>query len=167
MNHPPSGPPNGSGAFMGIPQGPPAPPASVLGAVKLMYLGAALSAVGIVVGILGRSAVKAAVRKAQPAYTPSQVQTLVSISVGASVVLGLIAVGLWIWMAYASKSGKSWARALSTVFFGFSVLDVAVLALGTTPALNKMIVALVALAGLGAIIFLWKSDSSAYFRSSG
>jgi hypothetical protein len=149
---------------MRMPQVPPQPPPSVLTAVKLMHLGAGLSALGIIVGILGRSAVRAAAEKAQPPYTASQVHTLVSVTVAASVVLGLIAVGLWIWMAYANKAGKSWARITSSLLFGFSILDLVTQAMGTAPALNKIILVLISLAGFAAIIFLWKSDSSAYFE---
>lgn len=166
MNYPPTGPPpGGDGGYLGIPQGPPPPPPSVLTAVKLMYLGAALSAIGILVGLLGRPAVKTAVEKAQPAYTASQVNAIVAATVAISILSGLIAVGLWLWMAYANKAGKSWARITSTVFFGLSALGLVTLALGTTPALNKIVLVLVFLVGLGAIIFLWKSDSSAYFEA--
>ena len=38
------------------------------------------------------------------------------------VVVGLIGVGLWLWMAQKNKAGKNWARITSTVFFALDTL---------------------------------------------
>ena len=38
------------------------------------------------------------------------------------VVVGLIGIGLWLWMAQKNKAGKNWARITSTVFFAIDTL---------------------------------------------
>ena len=38
------------------------------------------------------------------------------------VVVGLIGIALWIWMAQMNKRGRNWARITSTVFFALDTL---------------------------------------------
>ena len=41
-----------------------------------------------------------------------------------AIIFGLIGIGLWLWMAYANKAGKNWARITATAFFGLDTLSV-------------------------------------------
>ena len=92
---------------------PPAPP-SVLNAVKLMYAGAAVSTVSLVISLANISSTKAAIRKARPSLTPTQVNQLNTFIITLAIVSGLIGIGLWLWMAKMNGQGKNWARVLST-----------------------------------------------------
>lgn len=80
-------------------------------------------------------------------------------------IAGLIAAGVWLWMARANKRGRSWARIVSTAFFG-------ILTLYTTagvfawPAAPKVAVIVEWTAGLTAIVFLWQGQSSLYYRAA-
>src|SRR5262249_46561808 len=85
------------------PQRPPMPN-SVQTAVRLMYVGAALSVIELIVGLATISSVKSAIQKAYPHYTPSQVHSLEVASIGIGVLVGLISIGLWLWMARASAA---------------------------------------------------------------
>ena len=40
-----------------------------------------------------------------------------------AVIGALIAIGLWLWMAWANRRGRNWARIVSAVFFGINTLD--------------------------------------------
>src|SRR5271156_1770930 len=112
-------------------QQPPEPqrpliPHSVQTAVRLMYAGAALSFIELVVGLttIGslKSAIEQAGQRAGKHYTPTQVHQLEVSSVIIAVVVGIIAIGLWLWMARANQAGHSYARITGTVFFGLNTL---------------------------------------------
>ena len=84
----------------------PAPP-PVANAVKLMYVGAAVSTVSLIISLADISGTKAAIRKAKPSLTATQVNQLNTFIISLAVVSGLIGVGLWLWMARANNQGKN------------------------------------------------------------
>lgn len=84
------------------------PPGSVVNAVRLMYAGAALSGLEIVLSLVTISSLKAAIRANDPSLTATQLNTAEGVAVGFAVVLGLIGVGLWLWMAWANRKGRNW-----------------------------------------------------------
>jgi hypothetical protein len=144
------------------PDRPPAP-TSVQTAVRLMYVGAGLSFIELLVGLVTISSVKSAIIRAYPHYTPSQVHSLEVASVGIGVLVGLISIGLWLWMARASANGHNYARITGTVFFGLNSLFLVLSLARPHASLGLVFNLLVWLAGLGAVIMLWRSDSTAYF----
>ena len=148
-----------------LPQRPAAPP-SVLTAVKFMYAGAALSALGFIISLVTVSSVRTAIRKADPSYTSAQIHTAEIAVVGGAVLVGLIGVGLWLWMAWANGRGRSWARIVASVLFAINTLDLFLSLARPHAVLGLVFSLLVWLAGLGAIVFLWRSESSAYFSAS-
>jgi len=100
---------------------PPAP-APVLTAVKLMYAGAAVNAVAVIISLALISGIKAALRKANPGLTAAQVgdlNTLITLAIA----VGLVVIALWLWMARTNGQGRTWARILSTVLFGLATLE--------------------------------------------
>jgi len=134
-------------------------------AVRLMYAGAVVSAVSLVVGLTTVSSLRTALHKSRPSLTPSQLHDLQNIVVVGSVVIGLISIGLWVWMALMNKAGKSWARIVATVLFG---LDTLFLLLGVAragAAASSVVSILIWLIGLGTVILLWRKDSSEYFTA--
>jgi len=90
-------------------------PVSLVKALRLMYAGAGLAVVlGVTFGLATHSRTVHMGDPASGAYKAGYV-------VGGTIT-GLIAGGLWLWMAWANKRGRSWARILSTVFFGLLTL---------------------------------------------
>ncbi len=153
-----------SGGQMPEPQRP-GPPQPIQMAVKLMYAGAALSAVDLIVGLLTIGSLKTAIRKADPTFTSSQIHTAEVGLVGFAVFFGLVGIGLWLWMAVANNRGKSWARIVGTVLFGLNTLFL-VLSLVRPHASVGLVFSLVVwLAGLGAVVLLWRPESSQYFTA--
>lgn len=142
------------------------PPQPVRTAVLLMYAGAALSAIEIIVGLTTIGSLKRAIRSQYPSYSASQIHTAQVAAVVLAVVIGAIAVGLWLWMAWANGRGKSWARIIATVLFAFSTIDLLTLVARPHSAIGLVLATLVWLVGLGAIFMLWQRDSSAYFQAS-
>src|SRR5579859_2620022 len=147
-----------------VPQ-PPVPPPPVRNAGRLMYVGAALSAIEIVIGLVTISSLKNVIRSAYPGYSSSQLHAAEVVGVAAVVVLGLIAIGLWLWMAWANGAGKSWARIVATVFFALNTIDLLTLIARPHAAFGLLLALLVWVAGLGAILLLWRRESSAYYQA--
>lgn len=142
-------------------------PNSVQTAVKFMYAGAALSAIELIVGLATIGSLKRAIQQAgQRAgkhYTPTQVHQLEVTSVVFAVIVGVIAIGLWIWMARANQAGHSYARITGTVFFGLSTLFLFLSLARPHVGVGLIFNLLVWLAGLGAVILLWRKESGPYF----
>ncbi len=131
-------------------------PQYVLNAVKLMYAGIALSALLAIAdfteaGILG----------SQLYLTSHQSSEAGASAVGA--VMGLLGIGLWIWMAWANKRGLGWARIVASISFGIFVLYSLVSIVDVTPFAIVIELGTVAV-GLIALISIWRRESSAYYQ---
>lgn len=153
-------------------------PRSIQAAVVLMWLGAGLSGLGLVYGLLGShwSAGYGAIRLNSGA--PGLVDVASAVSSIGSFLGGVLQIALWLWLASATSAGKSGARTASTVFFVLGTLGMAVfvaelrsywhLAAGQGP-----LPAVVLAGALSAVVFwvlrlaivvlLWRRESSAYF----
>ena len=145
------------------PDRPPAPQ-SVLNAVKLMYAGAAVSAVSLIISLVSIGGTKDAIRKARPSLTPAQVNQLNTFIIALAVVSGVIGVALWLWMAQKNGQGRNWARILSTVLFGLATLDMFGVLSQPKTVLGLVFPVLTWLIGLGAIVFLWRRESTEFFK---
>jgi len=128
-----------------------------------MYAGAALSAVVVIVTLVSIASLKGAILSKYPHYTSTQVHNAEVAAVVSSVLGGIIAIGLWLWMAWANGRGRRWARIVAAVFFAINTLDL-IVSFARIHAVGSVIVGvLVWLAGLGAIVFLFSKDSAAFF----
>jgi hypothetical protein len=145
------------------PDEPPAPQ-SVLNAVKLMYAGAAISAVSLIISLATIGGTKDAIRKAKPSLTATQVNQLNTFIIALAVVSGVIGVALWLWMARKNGEGKSWARILSTVLFGLATVDLFGVVSQPKTVLGLVFPVLTWLIGLGAVVFLWRRESTEFFK---
>ena len=141
-------------------------PQSVLRAVRVMYVGLAASLLGIVVDMTTLSATRSEILKRNPGYTAAQLNSAEHLEIGVFIASGLIGAALWLWMAQSCRAGKSWARVVSTVFFGIDTLSVLVGASAVQGGgLSRIYGFVVWAIGLTAVILLWQRSSSAYFRA--
>ena len=175
----------------GQPAEPPRPPAPapVQTAVKLMYAGAAISAVTAIIVLALIPAIKAALRTANPSLTAGQVGD-VNVLITLAIVFGLVTAALWLWMARANGHGRNWARIVSTVLFGLATLELtrarpqyrggylARFAVGGhvysvihsvfgAVVLGVIVPVLLWLIGLAVVWLLWRPVSSAFFKPRG
>jgi hypothetical protein len=159
--------------------GQPAVPASVRNAVRLMYLGAAVSLSKVIADVGTESttrnamltALKAGAKKSGLTVTVSQLNSGITSTLALAFVLGLIGAGLWILVARASRSGKDWARATGSVLFGLDTLalligppDVGIR--GPEAAVTRIFAGIIWLIGLAAVVSLWQKKSSVFFKTS-
>jgi hypothetical protein len=136
----------------------------VSNAVKLMYVGAGLDVVGVLIAILSKGTIRSALRKAYPNDSTATINRAIKAEIVFLIVLAVIGVALWIWMAQKNKAGRNWARITGTVFFGISTLLQVVGLVQHTSALSKLISIVVWLLGLTIVVLLWRRESSAYFK---
>lgn len=149
---------------------PSAPPPSVHNAVRLMYAGAILSAVQFVLGFLTigslRSAIVQASKQAHRHLTPSQIHAAEVFGVTFAVIIAILGVALWIWMARANAKGRAWARVVASVLFGLNTLSVLLAFARPHVGIGVALSGLIWLVGLGAIVLLWQRASTAYYQAS-
>ena len=161
---------------------PPKPPLpqTVQRAYYCILAGAVLSALSVVTALTEINTIRSVLETGDPTADQSTINSLVTAAIAVACVFGLIEIGLWIWMAFATKAGKNWARILSTVFFGLEAASTVIGGLtyaasssngsssttfvSSDTVLGQIVGWLTFLAGLGAIILLWNKQSSAYFK---
>jgi hypothetical protein len=144
----------------------PQAPRSVLDAVKLMYAGAALSAIEVIISLALIGGVHNAIRKQRPHLSAAKIHDLVVADVVGTVFIGLVGVALWIVMARTNAAGRNWARITATVLFGLNTLGLllGLRRLSTGLGIGVVLDVIGWLIGLGVIIFLWRRESSTYFQ---
>jgi hypothetical protein len=139
-------------------------PSSVTRAVQLMYVGAILSALGIVVAWLTKSELADQIEAAGPSLSPENVDSAVTISLAVGTVIGLIGVLLWVWMAVANGAGKSWARIVATVLGGIGILS-GVYSLSTGTGITIVLQVLSLVLAIVILVLLWRPASSAFYQA--
>ena len=148
----------------------------MLAAVKLMYAGAAVSAVPLIIAlayIVGNKAV-GHLQWNGHILTAAQISHWRPLIITVTIVLGLVVPALWLWMAWANGHGRNWARIASTVLFGLATLQLTgalktpVSHAGFGVEVPGLIVPVLTwLTALAAVWLLWRPDSSAFFKLHG
>jgi len=171
-----------SGVWLRLRPGVPRSARTVRAAVRFMYAGAAVSTVNLVIFLALTGDIGA--RHAILGYrlTAAQVSQLLNpLAITEAVVLALVPVALWLWMARETGRGRNWARGLSTVLFAlatlslssvipqpvFNITFVPAVRLSFVPLLGPAATVLTWLAGAAAVWLLWRPASTAFFRPPG
>jgi hypothetical protein len=140
------------------------PPATVRSAVKLMFAGAGLEVVALLVALATADSLKSAIFKANPNYTALQAHNVEVARTGVLVFGALITIGLWLWMAWANDRGRRWAPIVSAVLFGINTLDL-VVSFDVVHAVATLVVGVVIwLVGLAAIVFIFHKRSAPFYQ---
>jgi hypothetical protein len=161
-------------------QGSPAPPATVRRAVRFMQVGAAGSALSLIFSVIGSFSLKSNMMSADAAklkdhqITASQISSTATALIIYTIIVGLISIGLWLWMARTNEAGRSWARITASVLFGlwsiytYSVIGELHGGVTITATLIVSLVLIIALwvVGVATIFQLWRPASTAYFKAN-
>jgi len=141
------------------------PPSPVRTAVKLMWVGAALAVLGVLFTVLQPDAIRDQI--AEQPVAGVDTDTLVTTTVVAVAVVGLISVGLWVLMAVMNRKGKTWARIMATVLAGLNVVfSLASFsgATGTaTPTLTLFFSGVSVVLAAVIVYLLWQRPASEWF----
>jgi hypothetical protein len=129
-----------------------------------MYAGAALELVALIIAVVTRASLKWAILARHPLYNPAQVDHAEVARAVPLVIGALIAIGLWLWMAWANSRGQNWARVLSAVFFGVSTFDLFISFFVVRATATMIVGFLIWLVGLAAIVLLFSQESAPFFR---
>lgn len=180
---PPPGQPEGFPTPPPVPQGPWAsdnlpphptatanqvdqPPAIRL-AVRLMWLGALVTVLGSLSVFFQTDTLRDRLRDNDSTLTKSDLDAAVTAIIGFTVVVGVIVVALWLWMAYANGQGKSWARVVATVLGVLNVLFVlGGLAMGNQTGLGLGFNLVNLVLAVVILVLLYRPDSSAYYQAN-
>ena len=141
-------------------------PPSVANAVKVMYVGAAASIIGIIIEILTVNATKNAIERRSPKLTASQVDASQHALIAGFIIGGLIATAAWILVARNCQGGKNWARITGTVLFAICTIDTIVGVTAPLAGAVRIWGVAVWLCGLAAAVLLWQRPSTAFFTAS-
>jgi heme A synthase len=135
-------------------------------AVKLMYAGAALAAIGFLTSLLTQDSVREQALERAPDLTESELDAIVAFGLAFAVIAGLIGVLLWVWMAETNRRGKSWARIVATVLGALNVVLTLIGLLTGQFAGIVLVFNLVSAVLAAAILYLlYRPDSNAYYEA--
>ncbi|PZS33331.1 MAG: hypothetical protein DLM59_06625 [Pseudonocardiales bacterium] len=139
-------------------------PGSVVTAVRLMYAGAALGIVSIIVLLATKATLKQQIADNSPKLTAKEVDTALAIGVAFTVVVSLIVTVLYILLALQVGKGKGWARIVTLVLSGLGVLFGLAGFAQPAPAASRIVGIVGLLVDIAILVFLLRPDSNAYFR---
>jgi hypothetical protein len=167
-----------SGLWMRLRPGVPRSARTVREAVRFMYAGAAVSTVNLIIALPSLINIKTYhLEWNNRPFTTTQLNQWGPLIITVDIVLSLVPIALWLWMARANGRGRTWARILSTVLLGVATLDLTgALQLHSAIGIQVNFVpgefgptipVLTWLAGLAAVWLLWRPASTAFFRPPG
>lgn len=146
-------------------------------AVKLMFLGAALTFCGVIYSSFNTGQVRETVVQRNTARTGSAhldaagVDAAVHIAIGVAIVAGLFGTVLWVAMALLNRQGRTWARIVASGLCAFSALSFVYAVAGVLSqggsARSLVISALNLAIGLGAVLLMYRPQSTSYYQERG
>jgi uncharacterized membrane protein len=144
------------------------PPRPVRYAVWLMYGGAAVSLAAAITDIVTRSELREVIARTPVSRNLIGTATTATFVMAAAV--NLAGVLLWLIMAHWNGKGSITARTLACVLFGLRTVAAVIgpgelSATSPWPAAVRVLTVLGWLAGLGAIVFLWRPRSTAFIKA--
>lgn len=153
---------------------PPPMPSSVRAAVGLMWAGAGLVVVGLLLLPSSVDTIREQAREqlGSSAAGAVDVDSAVRVGVAFALLVASLQLGLWIWMAVMNRRGRHWARVLSTVLgavgIAFTVVGVLVQRvvssdLTTADTLNTVLSVLTSVLAVAIIVLLWRPDSNRWY----
>ncbi|HXC85806.1 MAG TPA: hypothetical protein VNV62_28580 [Trebonia sp.] len=160
--------------------GEPDAPETVRWAVRLMLVGAAISTVfllfGVIVTVSERNSLINALiswNKTQPKskqLSLSQIHSYVTVSIVTIIIVGLVSIGLWLWMARTNSGGRNWARITASVLFAlwtfYTYQSIGDTRGAATLIASTVIVLLIWLVGLASLFLLWRPASTRFYKSA-
>jgi hypothetical protein len=132
-----------------------------------MYAGAGVAALGLLGGIGTLHSLRKLIEQQNPNASSSYVSASIGAAAFTLVILGVLGILLWLWMARLTRRGERRARTLSTIVFGLAtVVAINLASRGQTTPLSGVFGVLEWVVGLIAIILLWSTPSRRYYEAT-
>jgi len=139
-------------------------PSSVMNAVRLMFVAAALGVVSLIVALSTKSTLRSAIVKKNPDFDSQKINTAVNVAIVAGVVFGIVFITLFVLLALQVRTGKNWARVVTWVITGLGIVS-ALASLGQTVAPASRVVGLVSgILDVAIVVLLLQKPSNAFFK---
>ena len=135
-------------------------------AVWLMYAGAALSGLALIITLLTTAQARSLLQAAEPNLSAAQLSSAVRAGIISSVAIWAVTIAMWLIMAKVNQAGRGWARIAASVLFVASTLSLAGYLAQGYPLVLKVAVVPLWLAGLAATVLLWRPATTSYIRAS-
>lgn len=158
-------PPMPGEPYRGPVAGGPAPP-SVANAVVLMFIRAGIGLVSIIVVFATKSTLKREILQKNPTADAARLSSLVNAAIAIGVVIGIVFLVFYVFLAVQVRIGHNWARIVTFVLAALGVLGGLVSLAETEPAATHLLAVLTALLDLAIIILLSRRASSQYFKTA-
>ena len=143
------------------------PPTQVDNAVKLMFARAALSVLSLLALFVTQDALRDQLREADPTISGSTLDTALTVALVAGTVFGLIFVTLYVLLALQVKKGKNWARIVTLVLAGLSLLAGLIGLTQAAPALSRIIGIVILVVEIAIVVLLLSSQAKQFFTARG
>jgi hypothetical protein len=145
-------------------------PPSIQLAVRLMWVGAGLSLVSLIVSLLTLSSLKSHIRdqlaKSNPTLSNSDINTTYHAVVAGAVIVAVLGIALWLWMAWKNGQGRSWARVVATVLGVINLLSsIYSIAVGHSLAVSAVLTVLNLILAVVILVLLWRRESSDFYAA--
>lgn len=153
------------------PSAPVAQPSAIRTAVRLMWAGAVISLLSLVVTLATVGSLKTQIRdqldKSGQQVTSSTINAAYGFAIAFAVVTTLIAIGLWLWMAWKNGQGRGWARIVATVLAGINVLStIYSVASGSATPVSTIITVVNLILAIVIVVLLWRKESTAFYAAN-
>lgn len=157
--------------YQGGPGGPAmtTAPKSIVYAKYAMWAGAVMQLLAIPSTLLMRDEMRElaeeSLRESGASYDESMLDATVMFALGFGLLMSVLGAALWFLMAYLNGKGKGWARIVATVLYGIFVVSFLCGFAQPNPMLTIIMNVIVLIIGGLATFFLWRKDSTAWFKA--
>jgi hypothetical protein len=163
----PGTPPQESAA---APAAKPAQPPAIRNAVRLMWAGAVISLLSLVVTLATLGSLKTQVRDQLAQNNQKVTEDMVNAGYAAGIVGGvvvaIVAILLWLWMAWKNGQGRKWARIVATVLGVINVLSTLyTIGSGTAEPAAVVLAVINLVLAIAILVLLWRKEASAYYAA--
>ena len=158
----PGGQPPPVGAVARGPVG--SPPQTVVTAVWLMLLRAAIGIVSVFITLGSRSTIKHNIIRDHPEYDASKVNNLIDAAIGVAIAFAVAWLVFYVFLSFKVRAGRNWARIVTWVFAGLGALSIFAVFGQDTATGTKALGVVTGIIDIVIIVLLAAPMSNPYFR---
>lgn len=158
------------GGHPGMPGAEVPRPAPMRTAVRLMWVGAVITGLSVIVSLATLGSVKDDIaerlRDDDPNVSQSTIDAAFAVGVVFALIVGAVGIFLWLWMAWKNGQGRSWARVVATVLAGLNVLFTLLSFLGDGQTTAGRIFSIInLLLAIAILVLIWRKESSDFYAA--